>query len=131
MPQPAVRIEGDKDLRRKLRQLDKAADNNAAMGALKAVHQEASEVVLEKALALVPVRTGRLKNSLRAAATQRSGRVRAGFKRVPYAGPIHFGWPERRIAPQPFLYDALDWRREEVIKTYEYGLEQLKKKYRL
>lgn len=108
-----------------------ATDNKAAMGDLKSIHKDAADVVLDKALALVPVRSGRLKNTLRSAATQRSGRVRAGFKRVPYAGPIHFGWPERHISPQPFLYDALDWRRAEVIQTYEYGLKQLRKKYRL
>jgi hypothetical protein len=25
---------------------------------------------------------------------------------VPYAGPIHWGWPSRGIAAQPFVSDA-------------------------
>ena len=40
-------------------------------------------------------------------------------KSVPYAGVIHFGWPRHNIEPQPFLYDALDRRSDEVIKLYE------------
>jgi len=32
--------------------------------------------------------------------------VQAGRASVPYAGPIHWGWPARNIEPQPFLTDA-------------------------
>lgn len=81
---------------------------------LKVAHIGGAELVLKAALPLVPVRSGALKASLKATATGRSGRVKAGKKLVPYAGPVHFGWPKRNIRPQPFLYDALDRRRQEV-----------------
>ena len=49
----------------------------------------------------------------------------AGRKAVPYAGPIHFGWPARNIEPQPFLYDALDDKADEVAHLYGLGIEVL------
>jgi hypothetical protein len=54
--------------------------------------------------------------------------VRAGRTSVPYAGPIHFGWPAHNIEPTPFLYDALDQRRSEVIDLYEQRVGDLIRK---
>jgi hypothetical protein len=106
-------------------------DKNSAKGALKEMNLEAATIVKKKADGLVPVRTGRLAATLRASGTQKSARVRAGFKRVPYAGVVHFGWPARNIRPQPFLYEALDSRRAEVLAVYDERLSQLIKEYRL
>lgn len=92
---------------------------------MKSTHKAAAEVIVEGSKRYVPVRTGRLAASIRAVATRTSGRVRAGSAAVPYAGPIHFGWPARRIKPQPFIYDAMDVRRQEVYDLYAariYGL---------
>ena len=92
---------------------------------MKETHLKAAEVVVNGAVRYVPVRTGKLAASIRAAATMTSGKVRAGSAAVPYAGPIHFGWPARRIKPQPFIYDAMDVRRKEVYELYAariYGL---------
>ncbi len=92
---------------------------------MKSTHKKAAEVIVEGSKRYVPVRTGRLATSIRAVATRTSGRVRAGSAAVPYAGPIHFGWPARRIKPQPFIYDAMDVRRQEVYDLYAariYGL---------
>jgi hypothetical protein len=68
---------------------------------------------------------------MRAAATQTSGKVRVGNAAVPYAGAIHFGWPARRIKPQPFIYDTLDGRRQEIAALYRERIFQLVKKYDL
>ena len=57
--------------------------------------------------------------------------VRAGFARVPYAGPIHFGWRKRNIQPQPFLYEALDKRRNEVFDRYNKEVRNILKDKRL
>jgi hypothetical protein len=65
---------------------------------------------------------------VRAAGAQTRASVKAGFKRVPYAGVIHFGWPARGILPRPFLYDALDARRDEVMDAYTDGMADLIKK---
>jgi len=76
----------------------------------------------------VPVRTGRLRASVRVLASQRRGQVAAGKKSVPYAGPIHFGWRAHNIAPNPFLYKALDKRRNEVIRSYERSVDKVVRK---
>jgi len=101
----------------------------AAKTQIRDAHKNAAEPVLEEALRLVPRRSGKLAGSLRAAGTLSGGRVSAGLARVPYAGPIHFGWPTRPnrskgwrggpIRPNPFLYDALDARRQQVLDVYE------------
>ena len=127
----AVRIEGHREVRRRIRQISDDLDQKAAKGELKAINQRAAEIVAGRAEQLVPVQSGRLRDTIRAAGTQKSGRVRAGFKRVPYAGPIHFGWAARGIVPQPFLYQALDQRRLEVFLHYDQQLESWFKKHGL
>ena len=84
-----VEVEGMRQLRRKLSVLDDKIED------LKGLHQDLAEMVMDRAVALAPVRTGRLKQTIRASGTKTAGRVRAGYKRVPYAGNIHFGWPTR------------------------------------
>ena len=53
-----------------------------------------------------------------------------GGKEVPYAGPIHFGWPARRIKPQPFFYDAIDGRRDEIKDRYEKLAQEITRRRR-
>lgn len=126
-----VRIDGIKDIRRSVNRLGKDLDKDAAKGALKDMNREAAETVKKVAVGLVPVRTGKLAATIRASGTQKSARVRAGVKRVPYAGVIHFGWPAHKISPQPFLYDALDARKNDVVDIYEKRLSALIREYRL
>lgn len=116
-----VEIKGHKELRRELRRAkDKTLDEQ-----LKAVHKESAELVVDTARPLTPVRTGKLRDSLRASATKTGGRARAGKKAVPYAGPVHFGWPARRIRPQTFLYDAADKRSDEVLAKFAKAIEDI------
>jgi len=96
---------------------------------MKATHKRAAAIVIAGAKRFVPVRTGRLAESIRDGSTQRMGRVRVGSASVPYAGPIHFGWPSRSIKPQPFIYDALDGRRDEVVRVYVQRIDSLTVKY--
>jgi len=118
MAQPAVRVEGGRELRRKFREV---GDD---MSDLKDLHKQLADDVAGTAKTKTPVRSGRLRNSVRGSGTKTAARVRAGNNRksgpssVPYAGPIHFGWAERGIRPKPFLYEALDDRRQEVIERY-------------
>jgi hypothetical protein len=118
MAQPAIRVEGGRELRRKFRE---AGDD---MTDLKDLHKQLADDVAGTAKTKVPVRSGRLRNSVRGSGTKTAARVRAGNNRksgptsVPYAAPIHFGWRARGIRPQPFLYEALDDRRQEVIDRY-------------
>ena len=108
-----VRVEGIDKLRRALVKLDQAAKED-----FKAAGKAAAEIVERQAKTEVPVRSGNLKNTIRSSGQQRGGVVSAGFAKVPYAGPIHFGWGRRRIFPQPFLYEAADDRVDEVTEAY-------------
>src|SRR5690606_19193897 len=71
-----------------------------------------------------PVLTGRLFMSIRPTATKTTGVVRAGGARVPYAGPIHWGWRRRNISPQPFLVTALAARQPQAVQILEKGVAQ-------
>ena len=107
---------------------------NKRMGA---INQQAAEPVAQRARQLVPRRSGRLAASIRTFKAQRAAQVGAGRASVPYAGPIHWGWPNRRIvfgqltaAPspiksQPFLTDALATRRAQVVNIWVKGVDEL------
>ena len=127
-PDQVVKAEivGLREVQRDLRKL--GDDTKTEM---KETHKQAAEVGVMGAKRLVPTRTGALAASIRALATKSSGRVRAGSASVPYAGPIHFGWPARRIKPQPFIYDAIDGRRAEVAMAYAERLTQIRNRYGL
>jgi hypothetical protein len=116
-------------LREVQRDLNKLGDDTK--NEMKDTHKEAAEVVVMGAKRLVPYRTGALAASIRALATKSSGRVRAGSASVPYAGPIHFGWPARAIVPNPFIYDALDDRRDDIRELYDERIDELIRKYDL
>ncbi len=118
-----VRIEGAKELRRALRQV---ADD--ARSDLKPVHADVAGIVADTAQQMAPIRTGSLAASIRSSGTLTKAIVRAGTARIPYAGVIHFGWPRRNITPQPFLYDAMDRRRAEVLERYHDGVDAIIKR---
>lgn len=123
----AVGIRGLKEVNRALRKLGDATKTE-----MKETHREAGNIVARAAKPLAPVRTGRLASTIVSAPTQRQGRVRVGRgQSIPYAGPIHFGWPARRIAPQPFIYEALDNRARDVHKVYERRINELVKEHNL
>lgn len=117
-------IEGLREVQKALRDLSDDLKDE-----MKATHKKAAEIVVDGAKRIAPVRTGRLAASIRAAAVRTGGRVRVGSSSVPYAGPIHFGWPARRIKPQPFIYDALDPRRGEVAAIYADRINDLIVRY--
>lgn len=120
----AAQIEGLREVQKALRDISGDLANE-----MKPTHKAAAEIVVDGAKRYAPVRTGRLADSIRAAATRTGGRVRVGSAAVPYAGPIHFGWPARRIKPQPFVYEALDPRRAEVANLYTERLLEIIDKY--
>lgn len=121
-----LEIEGLRELQKSLRNLTEDSRND-----MKETHRRAGEIVVEGARRYVPVRSGALLASLRSAPTQRQGRVRVGSAAVPYAGPIHFGWPARSIKPNPFIYEVLDQRRQEVYALYADRISTLIVKYGL
>jgi hypothetical protein len=118
----AVRVENLSKVRRQLKQL---GDDVNYGDQFLAVNKTLADAVAGDARNYVPFLTGALEGTIRAAASKTSGRVKAGYKAVPYAGPIHFGWPARFIKPQPFIYDAIDKRRGEIKDRYERLVEKL------
>jgi hypothetical protein len=117
MANTSIKVVGLKSLVRQL----SALDDDAAK-AIQAVNRTAAEQIASEARARAPKRSGKLAASIRAAATKYSASVKAGGSKIPYAAPVHWGWPRRGIAPQTFLYDALDARRGEVVAAYAQGL---------
>lgn len=118
----AVRVEGLNDTRRKLKKL---GDDVNYGDQFLAVNKTLADAVAGDSKNYVPVLSGALQGTIRAAASKTSGRVKAGYKAVPYSGPIHFGWPSRFIKPQPFIYDAIDRRRNEIKDRYKQLIEKL------
>lgn len=124
-----VKIEGLSKVRRDLKKLSEDVDYRAME--FLPVNKTIADAVAGDAKSYVPFLTGTLSGTIRAAATKTSARVKAGYKSVPYAGPIHFGWPARFIKPQPFFYDAIDKRRGEIQERYDDLVKKLIKKYDL
>jgi hypothetical protein len=151
---PGVRVIGHKEFIKLLRALgDDAVDD------IKKAHAETAKMVADTAKPLAPTSAGgrsdisgtpyffggpnrspgQLRGTIRSTGQQRGGFVRAGKKLVPWAGPVHFGWPSRPnrakgwmggpIRPNPFLYDALDKRREEVADTFARYIDDIRRKH--
>lgn len=104
MPQgsPAIHADGLDKLRRELRRVKDAELD----GAMKELHGDLAEEIVEHAVPKVPVLEGHLRDDVRASGTVRDAIGRVGGKSVPYAPPIHWGWEARGIDPTPFLQDA-------------------------
>jgi hypothetical protein len=116
---PVVKVDGLRTLRRTL----KAA--GVDLQDLKQAHAQVADIVLRTAQPHAPHRTGRLASSMRASGTQSAAVVRAGRASVPYAGPIHWGWPKRHIKAQPWIHDAAVASREQWTGKYLAALEHI------
>lgn len=92
-----VTVEGARELRSTM----KAAGED--LGDLKDAHAEVAAYVATSARAAAPITSGRLAATVRGNRAAASAVVKAGSAAAPYAGPIHWGWPARSIAAQPFL----------------------------
>jgi hypothetical protein len=120
---------------------------NEALRALKAIGtptaevqaaaQEAGEIVASMSRTLVPVKSGKLRATIRAKKQARKVLVSAGNNtKVPYANPIHWGWyydknnfVKKNIMPQPFFAKALGLTRKQVYETYFTNINKLFNKY--
>lgn len=97
---PVLQVEGARRLRQTLEQAGLDVQD------LKDAHAAVARTVEQRARPATPQRTGALAGSLRSSGTKGAAVVRAGRARVPYAGPIHWGWPRRHITAQPWIYEA-------------------------
>ncbi|MGH9001533.1 MAG: HK97 gp10 family phage protein [Acidimicrobiia bacterium] len=105
----AIRIQGLRDLQRAL----KAADGESQKQ-LRVAMNQAAEIVVVEARRRGPVRSGRLRDTIRAQSGQREARVVAGSKRVPYAAAVE--WSRRGGR---FLFPAYRSRKPQIAQALE------------
>lgn len=73
---------------------------------LRDTNRKVAGIVASEAKTTAPVASGRLAADVRPSGSRTAATVRAGRKSVPYAGPIHWGWPKRNIVAQPWISEA-------------------------
>lgn len=124
MTAASVTVEGLPELRRSLRQLVGDASD------LKAANAAAAATVAAAAAARAPRRSGTLAASVRGNRAVGRATVLAGGAKVPYAGPIHYGWPARGIEGRPFVTDAAQATEPVWLPLYERQLQEAVDKVR-
>jgi hypothetical protein len=108
---PVLRVDGARQLRASLKAAGVKLDD------LKAAHLAVAQLVHRVAQPHAPAE--------RPAGTQSSAIVRAGSAAVPYAGPIHWGWPKRHITAHPWIADAAASTEAAWLGQYMHALERV------
>lgn len=103
MPGDPITIEGLKEFRKQLKQLDKDLPK-----ALRMAFNAAADIVVSEARPKVPSASGRARASVKAKSTQAAAKVVGGSKKVPYYPWLDFGGRvgRRRSVARPFLKDG-------------------------
>lgn len=112
-----VKITG---LRETLRSMEKAGTGAQD---LKDLMTSLSAIVISAAQP--PRDSGQLSATVRPGRGKTKAVIRAGGARTPYAGVVHYGWPARGIAAQPFLADAITRTRPQILAQLDKGLQDL------
>lgn len=115
---PLIQIEGARELRKQLR----AAGDN--LEDLKAANQRAADIAASEARRRAPKLTGALAGDIRTSGTKTAGIIRAGRKKIPYAGPIHWGWPARGIEARPYITEGAQQTESIWVPIYEALLDK-------
>ncbi|MCB4209163.1 hypothetical protein [Arthrobacter sp. UM1] len=119
MARALVEFAGGYQLRKTLR----AAGDD--LSRLKALHREVGEIVADGARQRTPRRRGRLVGSIRVSPRQTGVSIRAGRKAIPYAGPVHWGWPARGIGQSLYLTDAAKASEPRWVGVYARGVVKI------
>lgn len=118
----SLEVEGLKRLRKDLRAMgDDLSD-------LKDVNASVAQLVAARASARAPRRSGRLAASVRGNRALSRATVLAGKAAVPYAGPVHWGWPSHGIAANPFMSEAAQETEPVWVELYRRGIEKATEK---
>jgi hypothetical protein len=116
---PVIEVKGVRELRRSMR---KAGEDLSQMNR---ANQAVSGFVAARAAGSAPRRSGRLAGSLRGSGGRTAAIVRAGGAKVPYASPIHWGWPRRNIRAQPWISEAATSTESTWLGMYADAIEQI------
>lgn len=126
--QPAVRIEGLREVRKQLKDFD----DKVGKDMLRDAHKQLAEKVVDLAMPHVPVKTGALKASVRPLGSVSAATGKAGGAKVPWAAAIHWGTGPRpglkgphNIRRRPFLLDALHRLEPDAADEYAEQLRRL------
>ena len=103
---------------------------------LKATFTKVGAAGVMRAQGLAPKRSGKLAGSIRQSRRKNSVILKAGNNRksasgVPYAGPIHWGWPKRNIEANPWMWNMADGLEPQFMRWLEAELNSLIRKHRL
>ena len=110
-----TRVQGHKEFRKAVRKL---ADKELT-AELKELHRDTADIVVHPARADAPRKSGALIKSTKPSASVKAAIVKSGTaKAVPYAGPIHFGWPRRGIKATFFIFKAAFEKRDEYTALF-------------
>lgn len=115
----SVRVEG---LTQTLRALEQAgaevSDLKSVMGGIAA---EGASLVARYA----PRRSGRLAGTARGNKAKAKAVVLAGRARVPYAGPINYGWPKRGIKAALYMQRADRDLAPKAVEMLDTGIDKI------
>ena len=92
----------------------------AALDDMAPAHRAAAGIALQAARARTPVQSGRLRASGMVGGTGQYGDV---IFTAPYAGPIHWGWPARGIAPSLFAVKGVEASQEQWLDAYTNAIQ--------
>jgi hypothetical protein len=119
MAQQPVRVVGAAQLRRALKRA------GADLADMKAANEAVARTVAHAAADRAPRRSGRLASSIRGNRAVSTAVVRAGSARVPYAGPIHWGWHRRNIKANPWISKAAQATEPVWVAEYKSAVDQI------
>jgi hypothetical protein len=117
-----------KGLRETIRTLEKLGVD---LNELKDVMANVSSTAAEIMQGFVPVQSGKLRASVRGNRAKGKAVVTVGRARVPYAGPINYGWASRNIAPANFVKKTDEVMDDKALEMLDEGVQDLIKKYGL
>jgi hypothetical protein len=123
---PVVEVGGLRTLRRTLKAAGQSLDHD-----FKSVHKEVADIVAAAARRTSPVGPaagGHIRDDIRAAGQSAAAVVRAGRAALPYAGPLHWGWPAgaaHHQKAQPWILDAAAATQSHWLPVYARGLEKI------
>lgn len=118
----AVRVEGLRELNRAFTKAGGDVED------LKDVNAGISDLIATTARTEAPRLTGATQASVKGNRAKGKAVVKAGGARVPWAAPIHWGWPARNIEPDMFLSEAVEQNSEQILTQYEDGIDKALRK---
>lgn len=112
-------VKGAKELKTSLKLAGDDLDD------LKDAHQAVGNLIVTASRSKAPVVSGALAGSIRATRTVGGVGIKAGGAKVPYANPIHWGWPSRGIKANRFIWDTAKRMEADWVQLYFEELEKV------